>query len=1158
MTSFQEDHPGGPDILLGVSGQDATEDFEDVFHTKKVHVSFSLTLLPSFSFSLSLSVCACLFLSFLFSRSRLPHFLTPLVLSLSQAVNMLKDMYVGYVDPSQYNQPYDPSIFPRMDHPEGGISSFIDHTSTCLNFIQHARENVTSTSLSAPLPREMTSLMESLSRNLFPGRLTGRMKQLVRDIRDYQCRLQLLSPSPSSTGDDITSLVAGRDIAIDRLQYLLPSWSIHWKKQGIEETEMCLLSSKLKRRMERERNTINLVMSKVEGYMSELEKLRAEESEHNTEEEEEKEREEEEYGSGAELEEDKTNLNPHGVWREIESEISTWSSWTSFSMAKQCCLTDERIRHLHRVLEELSHATRSFLSVKGDQGKGEEVERKDQPKRYGVRVEHAYRSLLTRLKEEYDVLRSLSDPVEQKKRFPFSRLLSLFRSVKTALRQRLMMSRHVVCVAEDVEYVKLWSKEAVKSLRARLSTCLVEGLQDQLRTRRNLTDLKSSLANKEHEMEEVELLGMESEETVNDLSELKLKVSQAKQAAHTLLTASRRREMEILREVEKLAPELLLEASWSGAATIDGVDERGVKVVLKCLPTLRRRLQSNGLDLANVTLESLPTSLLVTDGRHIMYRSVWEGEDVILKQYVVKDDKDYARMVREVHTLGHLCHPYITEVKCVFKDKNFLYVVMPFYGGGSLLDLRADGSELPGLKEVRMYMRQAVLALAHVHERHIVHCDIKPDNILLTTTSPPHVVLTDFDVSKSSLDRAMTAAVTLATTPGGMTLQYAAPELLHNPPSSATSSSDIYSLGLTFFDLLFPNHPLRPHNNNHFNGKKFLESWGEYRNSVPSTVFEDGAVSSNLVQLLGAMLMPDPDSRPTANQTLILPFFSDWEKQQTARLESLEEKEVERKGDLYSCCICLADDVYEVDGVVCPSGNQSHFLCRECFNLKVQHDSRTSDDNGLSHRGGSVYCPGYSEKNSPCHASCKRPPLPYTDQTIASSTDDEVFHRYMKGKKALLEAELAVENEKVVRERVERELQEMKRLSKREREVRTHSSHIRESILTVRCPHPNCGQAFVDFSGCFALSCSRCRKYFCGWCLSTAANNDACHTHVRQCASKLSNDLFFGSVEEFEESNNRRRRVALRAFLSSLCHDLSREVVEAVRKNLYELGVREW
>ena len=63
-----------------------------------------------------------------------------------------------------------------------------------------------------------------------------------------------------------------------------------------------------------------------------------------------------------------------------------------------------------------------------------------------------------------------------------------------------------------------------------------------------------------------------------------------------------------------------------------------------------------------------------------------------------------------------------------------------------------------------------------------------------------------------------------------------------------------------------------------------------------------------------------------------------------------------------------------------------------------------------------------------------------------------VFDRYMKGMKALLEAELAAENEKVVRERVERELEEMKRLSEREREVRTHTNHIRECILTVHLP----------------------------------------------------------------------------------------------------------
>ena len=58
--------------------------------------------------------------------------------------------------------------------------------------------------------------------------------------------------------------------------------------------------------------------------------------------------------------------------------------------------------------------------------------------------------------------------------------------------------------------------------------------------------------------------------------------------------------------------------------------------------------------------------------------------------------------------------------------------------------------------------------------------------------------------------------------------------------------------------------------------------------------------------------------------------------------------------------------------------------------------------------------------------------------------------------------------------------------------------HIEEEILQMKCPRQSCRQAFYDFDGCFALSCSLCPCKFCGWCLQDCGDQDA-HPHVLIC-----------------------------------------------------------
>ena len=838
-----------------------------------------------------------------------------------------------------------------------------------------------------------------------------------------------------------------------------------------------------------------------------------------------------------EKKEKKEKQIPSNIFADLKSSlVEDWSNPLFVSLDGD--LSESKVEDL----KSFTHRAKHHMKENGREIEG--AERKS----FGDKVESAFHAILSKLKTEHNALISMKQPSLLLKYFPFEKVLALLGSLLESFYDLSNETERIEALEQERSKVYEWRVDISKKLRESLSLCVKEVREEEYRALKKYKALDDAIRRENDKLDEMKYGGVRSDGSCErNIIDLERDIKAVQRGRHDLIISSRRKELMLLTQVEELAPELLLNTSW----TKKDRDDR----VLYSLPDLRKLLASDGFDFDSMSLEFLPDrTQLDNHSRHRIFKSTWEGEDVVLKEYVVKDDKEYSRMVRDLYTLGHLSLPYITKVKCVFKDKNFMYVVMPFYGGGPLSNLWKNGDTPPALREIQRYMRQAVLALAQLHERQIAHCDIKPENILLTTTSPPEVVLTGFDVSKSSADRAMaTAAVTVAISPGGMTFHYAAPELLCIPPSSATSLSDIYSLGLTFFDLLFPKHPLRPRHDSPFDEKSFISRWDGYKRSEPDTVFGDGDVDLNLVNLLKSMLSTNPKERPSARMILSHPFFSVWESHQMAHIEKKEEKEVERKGEQSTCSICSNEDICKTDGVECPSGNPSHFLCRVCFAQKVSNEIKVGLNNDLVQRGGSVFCRGYNDETSTCHVSHN--PSPYSDQAVASCTNDEVFSLYMDCKTNLMEERQSSENDRMVRKRVERELEEMKRLYEREKQIRSHVNHITNNILTLRCPRENCGQVFLDFEGFLTLSCSRCSEYFCGWCLTPADDREDCIKHVNACQESRSSETVYGSSRQFRKNNRRRWRKSLRSYLSSLSDYLSQDVLNSVKPNLKLLKI---
>lgn len=115
--------------------------------------------------------------------------------------------------------------------------------------------------------------------------------------------------------------------------------------------------------------------------------------------------------------------------------------------------------------------------------------------------------------------------------------------------------------------------------------------------------------------------------------------------------------------------------------------------------------------------------------------------------------------------------------------------------------------------------------------------------------------------------------------------------------------------------------------------------------------------------------------------------------------------------------------------------------------------------------------------------------------------------------------------------------------------------HVVDKILTLHCPR--CDQAFVDFTGCFALRCGRCNAGFCAWCLALCGTD--AHTHVAACGEKRSaggaEGSFFGTEAQFAAAQKARRAAMLREYLDRQSPAVRGPLLSALKKDLSDIGM---
>eukprot|EP00742_Colponemidia_sp_Colp-10_P010510 GILJ01011543.1.p1 GENE.GILJ01011543.1~~GILJ01011543.1.p1 ORF type:complete len:490 (-),score=66.12 GILJ01011543.1:181-1650(-) len=204
---------------------------------------------------------------------------------------------------------------------------------------------------------------------------------------------------------------------------------------------------------------------------------------------------------------------------------------------------------------------------------------------------------------------------------------------------------------------------------------------------------------------------------------------------------------------------------------------------------------------------------------------------------------------REIEIQSHLHHPHILRLFGYFYDDTKMYLVLEYAAKGPLLKRLKEEKTLAE-PEAAKYVYELSLALQHLHSRHIIHRDLKLENLLLSADNS--LKLADFGWSVHALQyRRKTLCGTL---------DYLAPEMVEGKEYDA--AVDVWCLGITMYEFLTATPPFAADNE--------AET---YKNISTAELYLPSHLSSDARDLLSKLLQKDPAQRISIKECLVHPWL---------------------------------------------------------------------------------------------------------------------------------------------------------------------------------------------------------------------------------------------------------------------------------------------
>jgi tRNA A-37 threonylcarbamoyl transferase component Bud32 len=265
-------------------------------------------------------------------------------------------------------------------------------------------------------------------------------------------------------------------------------------------------------------------------------------------------------------------------------------------------------------------------------------------------------------------------------------------------------------------------------------------------------------------------------------------------------------------------------------------------------------------------------------GEAVLVRSRADNKRYIAKtiETASMNPKEKRDLQGEIRILAAVNHPNIIRYHEHFEDGTIMFIVMEYADGGDLNQRIKDRKKKEPIepfdpKLCMFWFLQIAMALKFLHDKRILHRDLKTANVFLTSKNV--VKLGDFGIS-TVLQNTMACAKTVCGTP-----YYFSPEICQSKPYN--NKSDVWALGVCFYEMLTLNRPFNARSLKELLKKILVGQYEPIPQSVPG---ELRALCQSLLQI-------SPSQRPSINRLLEQPFVQTSLRNFSEELEAQTAKE---------------------------------------------------------------------------------------------------------------------------------------------------------------------------------------------------------------------------------------------------------------------------
>lgn len=221
----------------------------------------------------------------------------------------------------------------------------------------------------------------------------------------------------------------------------------------------------------------------------------------------------------------------------------------------------------------------------------------------------------------------------------------------------------------------------------------------------------------------------------------------------------------------------------------------------------------------------------------------------ILHQQYANDGEFVEKFRQEAMAAAKLAHPNIVNIYDVGEDEGSQYIVMEYVSGPTLKEVIQQKGCLEPVEAVRI-AKEIASALESAHRHNIVHCDIKPHNILMMPDG--HVKVTDFGIARAVSSSTMTYSGSVMGS-----VHYFSPEQAKG--TVITTKSDVYALGVVLYEMLTGQLP--------FNGETSVSIALKHLQDEPVPIRQlNPSIPPVLEAIVQKAMSKDPADRPSSTE----------------------------------------------------------------------------------------------------------------------------------------------------------------------------------------------------------------------------------------------------------------------------------------------------